>query len=67
MQSLMLAGGLALAAFAAVLFATPTPAEAVVCAKGVYRAGCAGPRGAAVATRPPVRCYYRAGRRVCTR
>ena len=32
-------------------------ANAVVCAKGVYRAGCAGPRGAAVATRPVVRPY----------
>jgi hypothetical protein len=30
---------------------TPTPAEAVVCARGVYRAGCAGARGAVVAPR----------------
>ena len=29
----------------------PTPAEAVVCARGVYRAGCAGPRGTVVAPR----------------
>ena len=29
-------------------------ANAVVCAKGVYRAGCAGPNGAAVAHRPVV-------------
>jgi hypothetical protein len=28
--------------------------SAVVCAKGVYRAGCAGPRGAAVVHRGPV-------------
>jgi hypothetical protein len=28
------------------LAATAAPAEAAVCAKGVYRAGCAGPRGA---------------------
>ena len=27
-------------------------ANAVVCARGVYRAGCAGPRGAVVAHRP---------------
>ena len=27
-------------------------ANAVVCAHGVYRAGCAGPRGAVVAHRP---------------
>jgi hypothetical protein len=26
----------------------PVEANAVVCAKGVYRAGCAGPRGAVV-------------------
>jgi protein-S-isoprenylcysteine O-methyltransferase Ste14 len=30
-------------------------AEAVVCARGVYRAGCVGPRGAAVVRRP---VYY---------
>jgi hypothetical protein len=41
-------------------------ANAVVCARGVYRAGCAGPNGAVVTTRPPVaRCYYRGGVRVC--
>jgi hypothetical protein len=34
-------------------------AEAVVCARGVYRAGCAGPRGAVVARRPAYRPYYR--------
>jgi hypothetical protein len=28
--------------------ALPVEANAVVCAKGVYRAGCAGPRGAVV-------------------
>lgn len=45
-----------LAAFAAlVLGAMIAPVEeanAVVCARGVYRAGCAGPRGAVVARRP---------------
>jgi hypothetical protein len=30
-----------------------TDANAVVCARGVYRAGCAGYRGAAVVARPP--------------
>jgi len=34
-------------------------ANAVVCAKGVYRAGCAGPNGAAVVRRPPVAPVYR--------
>jgi hypothetical protein len=33
------------------LTATAAPAGAVVCAKGVYRAGCAGPHGAVVAPR----------------
>ena len=46
------------------------PSHAVVCANGVYRAGCAGPNGAAVVhkpvhrARPPVTCangVYRAG------
>jgi hypothetical protein len=44
-------------------------ANAVVCARGVYRAGCAGPRGAVVVRRPIVRqvarCYWRRGVRVC--
>jgi hypothetical protein len=58
------------AALGAVLLATllPVEANAVVCARGVYRAGCAGPHGAVVAPRAAVvapRCYYRAGVRVC--
>ena len=41
-------------------------AHAVVCAKGVYRAGCAGPNGAAVVRKAPPRVtcakgVYRAG------
>jgi hypothetical protein len=45
-------------------------AEAVVCARGMYRAGCVGPRGAVVVRRPYVHhyhrhCYWRAGVRVC--
>jgi hypothetical protein len=35
-----------------------TQANAVVCARGVYRAGCAGPHGAVVVRRHP---YYRYG------
>jgi hypothetical protein len=34
------------------LAASIPEANAVVCARGVYRAGCAGPHGAAVAHRP---------------
>ncbi len=59
--------------------ALPVEANAVVCARGVYRAGCAGPNGAvgvhrgygyhggAAVVRPAygVRCYYRGGVRVC--
>ena len=33
-----------------------TDANAVVCARGVYRAGCAGYRGAAVVRAPVRRC-----------
>jgi len=47
-----------------------TEANAVVCARGVYRAGCAGPGGAVVThgaavVRPVPHCYWRAGVRVC--
>ncbi|WP_082613681.1 hypothetical protein [Bosea sp. Root483D1] len=55
---------------------SPTEASAVVCARGVVRAGCAGPNGAVVVRRPvapravvvaPVRrgCTVVNGRRVC--
>jgi hypothetical protein len=56
---------------ALLLAAIPVEANAVVCAKGVYRAGCAGPRGVVTTARPVVRrpiaaaCVYRAGVRVC--
>ena len=68
----------ALAALGALTFAAilaPVEANAVVCAKGVVRAGCAGPNGAVVARRPvagavvvaPARrgCTIINGRRVC--
>ncbi len=47
------------AAFAALIvmgamIASVEEAGAVVCARGVYRAGCAGPHGAVVAPRPVV-------------
>jgi hypothetical protein len=62
------------------LASAATEAGAVVCARGVYRAGCAGPHGAVVGHRPygygyhgaavvrpayGVHCYYRGGVRVC--
>jgi hypothetical protein len=34
-------------------FLAASDANAVVCARGVYRAGCAGPAGAVVVRRPP--------------
>ena len=49
--------GLVAVDFGALAVVTAAPAEAAVCARGVYRAGCAGPRGAVVTTRAPV---YRA-------
>jgi hypothetical protein len=61
------------------LISSMPAANALVCARGVYRAGCAGPRGAVVVRRPVyggvyrgayVRrpgygCYWRAGVRIC--
>jgi len=38
-----------------------TDASAVVCARGVYRAGCVGPRGAVVAHRGPYGRMYMRG------
>jgi hypothetical protein len=48
----------ALLAFAATMAFEPSDANAVVCARGVYRAGCAGPNGAVVVREPVpvVRC-----------
>jgi hypothetical protein len=57
-----------MATMAVGVLATLAPeAEAAVCAAGVYRAGCAGPRGAVVVRKPIVapHCYYRAGVRIC--
>jgi len=44
----------AVLAFAATMTFETTEANAVVCARGVYRTGCAGARGAAVVRRAPV-------------
>jgi glycine/serine hydroxymethyltransferase len=49
------------------MFVAEIPAaNAVVCARGVHRAGCVGPRGGAVVVRRPgVRCWWHRGVRVC--
>jgi hypothetical protein len=46
----------AVIAFAATMTFETTEANAVVCARGVYRAGCAGYRGAVVVKKPVVVC-----------
>ena len=51
MRPLLLAGA-ALLAFSATLTLESRTASAVVCADGVVRAGCAGPRGAVVVRKP---------------
>ena len=48
----------ALLALFALIAVTPD-AKAVVCARGVYRAGCAGPRGAVVVRHPYHYHHYR--------
>lgn len=45
----------AAAIYAVSSVALPAPAAAVVCAKGVYRAGCVGPNGAVAVRRPAAR------------
>ena len=50
------------------VFAFAQPSDAVTCAKGVYRAGCAGPNGAAVvrkAPKPGVTCAGGVNRAGC--
>lgn len=46
----------ALLAFVATTTFESSDANAVVCARGVYRAGCAGRNGAVVVRRPVVHC-----------
>lgn len=46
----------ALLAFVATMTFESSDANAVVCARGVYRAGCAGRNGAVVVRRPVVHC-----------
>jgi hypothetical protein len=43
-----------------IVISLTAPAQAVTCANGVYRAGCAGPNGAAVVRKPyAAQPYYR--------
>jgi hypothetical protein len=53
MRLFLLIGFAAISFFAATTIGT-RDASAYVCARGVYRAGCAGPRGAVVVRRAPV-------------
>jgi hypothetical protein len=48
----------AILAFGATMTFESTDASAVVCARGVYRAGCAGARGAVVVRRPVAVCRW---------
>lgn len=63
MRSLLLIAAVAVS-FGA-LIAEATDANAVVCARGVYRAGCAGGRGAVVVRRPAVVAPVVRPARVC--
>ena len=53
-----LAAALAITTFAATMTIETREANAVVCAAGVVRAGCAGYRGAVVIRKPAVVCRY---------
>jgi hypothetical protein len=59
---LFVLAALAVTAFAATMAIDTTDANAVVCARGVVRAGCAGPNGAVAVRRPVARpvagCRY---------
>lgn len=63
MTRLLLAATTVLGITALGAMVAPAPAHAVVCANGVYRAGCTGPNGTAVvnkapAYRAPVTAYH---------
>ena len=55
MRAFLLAASV-MAAFVGTMALTTTEAGAVVCARGVYRAGCASTRGAVVVRKPAVVC-----------
>jgi hypothetical protein len=54
----ILAAVLAIIAFATTMIIETREANAVVCAAGVVRAGCAGYRGAVVVRKPVAVCRY---------
>jgi hypothetical protein len=51
---MLLIVAIAAGSFMAIPIVSSSDAQAVVCAKGVYRAGCAGPNGAVSVRRPAV-------------
>jgi len=57
MRSLLLAAA-AILAFSATMTIESRTASAVVCADGVVRAACAGPRGAVVVRKPVAACRW---------
>jgi hypothetical protein len=57
MRSLLLAAA-ALLAFSVTMTLETRTASAAVCADGVWRAGCVGPRGAVVVRKPVVACRW---------
>ena len=54
----LLHAGATLLALAAFMMLQSSAASAAVCANGVYRAGCAGPRGAVVVRKPVPVCRW---------
>jgi len=57
MRSLLLVAA-ALLAFSATMTVESRTASAAVCADGVWRAGCVGPRGAVVVRKPVAACRW---------
>ena len=51
---MLLIAAIAAGAFIFTMAVSSNDAQAVVCARGVYRAGCVGPHGAVVVRRPAV-------------
>ncbi len=49
---ILIIAAMAVGTFVVAMAESSHPAQAVVCARGVFRAGCAGPNGAVVVRRP---------------